>query len=136
MGFSKVIYDRAAERAQYMCEMCGKNLMKKRKTDVAHGVVHSANGFHMIDGPQSYLITDPSPGFENLKGKRLHGKLFLVGQFGFTDDAFHLCPTCHRDIHSAALLETKINISGYKGRYSAPAILERVTLDMIAKGKT
>ncbi len=135
MGFSKKTAERASIRAGFKCERCGKNLAKKRATDVSIGVRHSATGLHLVGGPITFLVTDPPPGFESLKGKRLNGKLFLVGQYGYPDDAFFLCPDCHNEIHVEALAETKRQNPGYKGGNASPAVLENVTMLMIASGR-
>ena len=133
MGFQSVTFNIAAERANYQCEVCGKNMRKKRSGDVALYELHSASTLHLVDGPEKYLVTDPPTGFENLRGKRLWGGLFLVSEWNLSYDAFCLCPTCHRDIHWEALIKTKCLLPGYKGRSSSPAILELVTLSKVSK---
>lgn len=131
MSFSSELQERIGQRADYKCEVCGVNLRRKKKTDVALHVAHSASSFHAVGGPDWYLITDPPAGLERLKGKAFPGNFFLVSIYGLQDDGFCVCTNCHRDIHKIALKETKRQFPDHKGRNAHWLILERVTMDKV-----
>ncbi len=131
MGYSSDLAERVGLRAGYKCEVCGTSLKRKKVSDVAIHIAHSASTFHITNGPIEYLVTEPPAGMERFKGKTLPGSMFLVSIWNFSDDAFCVCPNCHRDIHRMALRETKRQFPHHKGRNAHWAILERVTLDKV-----
>lgn len=134
-SFTGEVFERAAIRAHFRCEACGRRLPKSKPKDVADYEIHSATSLHLVGGPERYQVTDPPIGFDILRGRFLSGRLFRVSYLGFRDDAFCLCPTCHRDIHTEATTKTKVIIPGYRGRVAIPSILEEVTLDFIYRTK-
>lgn len=137
MSYANEFAERVGFRADYKCEVlgCEANLKRKRKSDVARHVAHSATSFHIVGGPERFLVTDPPLDMRRFKGKYFPRNMFLVGIYNLPDDAFCVCPNCHRGIHVLALKETKRQFPDHKGKNAHWAILERITLDVIT-GKT
>lgn len=130
-GFSGDLFEQVGKRANYKCEVCDKDLRRDKPTDVARHVAHSATTFHLDGGPHSYVLTSPPASMKRFKGKRFPGSMFAISLWGFTDDAFCVCPDCHRDIHKEALEQTKIKFPDYKGRSAMWSILEWITLKKV-----
>lgn len=92
--------------------------------------VHSATSLHLVldeNNPTKYVVTDPPPGHDILKGRKLSLRVYPEGK---TDrgDAVCLCPVCHDEIHRIALAEAKLLDKKFKGKIAPPKILHEATI--------
>ena len=139
MPYSNPIFIRIGSRANYICEMCGKDVSKVPKGQhTASFAGHSIYTLHlaMLDSDASKCIVTSAPTrLSQMRGKILPVRGFPVISLDRRDDGFCLCHSCHAGIHSIALEETKLVIPNYIGRNSAPAVLGEVSLYFINRGR-
>lgn len=132
MPFSSEVFIEAARRADYKCGACGADLSGIVKgQESSRFQIHSSTTLHLVrleNDRSRCRVTSPPTSMENIKGKTLSVKMFRVfDDVERNDDAYCLCAACHSEIHTLALVLTKMSVLGHKGRNSSPTILEEMT---------
>ena len=139
MPFPNDVFIGTALRASYRCEMCNADvsfLLPRQSLPSFH--IHSVTGLHLVQSDSQKtmcVVTCPPERLERMRGLLLQKYGFIVFGLGRSDDGYCLCHACHAGIHNIALNETKLIFPGYTGRNSAPAVLEKVSLFFIQRGR-